>query len=200
MVQGNGNETDMALRRVKLDYMTKYKRTNKEETDQAVNPTSRRSFLNILWVVLGIAAIGEFTGVIIAFLRRGKSDVNSNKAAKIIDAGHADKFPVDSVTANIQGRFYLCRLDDGGFLALSSKCTHLGCTVPWNDKEKRFACPCHGSSFDITGSVITSPAPRPLDVYPVIIENNIVKVNTGTSIKRDKFNRDQLVYVKKEQV
>ena len=83
------------------------------------------------------------------------------------------------------------------FIALSSKCTHLGCTVPWVDKENKFACPCHGSSFDIKGSVISSPAVRPLDIYKVSIENNVVKVDTSKSIEREKFLRSQLVYAKK---
>ena len=59
------------------------------------------------------------------------------------------------------------RLDDGGLLALSCKCTHLGCTVPWVEKEKKFLCPCHASAFDITGNVINSPAARALDTFPV---------------------------------
>jgi cytochrome b6-f complex iron-sulfur subunit len=171
-----------------------------KKTTTPEDPAPRRSFLKILWIVLGIAAIGEFTGVIISFLRRGKSGGELEKATDIIDAGNVDKFLPDSVTANTQGRFYLCRMADGGFLALSSKCTHLGCTVPWDDKERKFACPCHGSSFDITGKVITSPAPRPLDIYPVYIENNIVKVDTGRSIKRDKFADGQVVYAKKGQI
>jgi len=161
------------------------------------NPPSRRSFLTIVWTVLGVAAVGELIVVIITFLRRGKSGKISGKAGDLIEAGNADSFPVNSVTANIQGRFYLCRMEDGGFLALSSRCTHLGCSVPWKENEKRFACPCHGSSFDMTGCVVTSPAPRPLDMYPVYIENNVVKVDAGKSTRRDKFLKDQLAYVKK---
>ncbi len=157
----------------------------------------RRSFLNIIWAGLGIVAIAEFASVIISYLSQGKAREKSGRSTVIIDAGHVDRFPVNSVTANIQGRFYLCRMEDGGFLALSSKCTHLGCTVPWVDKEKRFACPCHGSSFDITGNVISPPAPRPLDIYLVDIENNIVKVDISKGIKRERFLKKQLVYAKK---
>ena len=171
--------------------------SNRTKINQAADSPSRRSFLTVIWTVLGVAAVGEFVAVIITFLRRGKTGKISGKSGDIIEAGYADSFPVNSVTANIQGKFYLCRMEDGGFLALSSKCTHLGCTVPWQEKEKRFACPCHGSSFDMTGSVITSPAPRPLDMYPVRIENNVVKVDAGNSIKRDQFLKDQLAYAKK---
>ena len=173
-------------------------RSNREKIKQPAESSSRRSFLTIVWTVLGIAAVGELVAVIITFLKRGKAGKIAGKSVSIIEAGYADSYPVGSVTANIQGRFYLCRMEDGGFLALSSKCTHLGCTVPWEEKEKRFACPCHGSSFDITGSVITTPATRPLDMYPIHIENKLVKVNAGKSIRREKFLKDQLTYVKKE--
>ena len=175
----------------------------KAKTDESIqyqNSPSRRSFLKILWAGLGIVAACEFITVIISFLNRSKNEKKSGKSGNMLEAGHVDRFQLNSVTANIQGRFYLCRMDDGGFLALSSKCTHLGCTVPWDDKEKRFACPCHGSSFDIAGRVITSPAPRPLDFYPVYIENNIVIVDISESLKRDRFLQEQVVYDKKGQI
>jgi cytochrome b6-f complex iron-sulfur subunit len=192
MVQRRRNETGVVY--CGIESMTPSKRT---KTDQSVDSPSRRSFLTIVWTVLGIAAVGEFIAVIIAFLRRGKTGTISGEIENIVEAGYADSFPVGSVTANVRGRFYLCRMEDGGFLAVSSKCTHLGCTVPWSEKDKRFSCPCHGSSFDMTGSVITSPAARPLDRYPVHIENNVVKVDAGKRIRRDKFLKDQLAYLKK---
>lgn len=169
----------------------------KKQTDKTADSPSRRSFLTKLWIGLGIVAIAEFIAVVINFLSPGKSRNKTDKTGLIIEAGQVDKFPVNSVTANIQGRFYLCRMEDGGFLALSSECTHLGCTVPWDDKEKRFACPCHGSSFDIAGEVVSPPASRPLDIYTVNIENNIVKVDISKSIKREKLLSEQFVYAKK---
>jgi cytochrome b6-f complex iron-sulfur subunit len=158
---------------------------------------SRRSFLNKLWIGLGILALVELAGVILVYLRTLKTRAESGETDTIIEAGHIDRFPLDSVTAFVRGKFYLCRLEDGGFLAVSRKCTHLGCTVPWVDKEKKFSCPCHASAFDIRGEVISPPAPRALDIYRLTVENNIVKVDTGRQIKRGRFHSDQVVYAKK---
>lgn len=157
---------------------------------------SRRSFLNLIWLSLGFVALVEFITVAFAFLRPGKTKAPRERSDAIVTGGAIDRFIPNSVTAFVRGRFYLARLEDGGFLALSRKCTHLGCTVPWVADENKFICPCHGSSFDITGSVISPPAPRALDMYPVIIENDIVKVDTSKPIKRGEFSSEQVAHPK----
>ena len=203
MVQRIGNEVNMAVEIITpVNHMKKVidKMPNsdlKKEIKKTKEGTSRRSFFSILWIGLGIVAFIELIGVVTAFLLPRKKSVKAGDYATIIDAGPVDKFSKESVTAFIRGKFYLCRLEDGGFLAVSRKCTHLGCTVPWSDKDKKFVCPCHASAFDIKGEVISPPAPRALDVYHLYIENNIVKVDIGKRIKRSGFRTDQVVYVKK---
>jgi cytochrome b6-f complex iron-sulfur subunit len=54
-----------------------------------------------------------------------------------------------------------------GFYALSTVCTHLGCTPNWLEAEAKFKCPCHGSGFRQTGVNFEGPAPRPLERYRV---------------------------------
>jgi cytochrome b6-f complex iron-sulfur subunit len=168
--------------------------TEQPSSKAAVMEPSRRSFLSKLWIGLGLVALAEAVTVVFAFLRSNKSKPREADSHVMVTAGAVTAFEVNSVTAFVRGRFYLVRLEDGGFLALSSKCTHLGCTVPWVEKEMKFACPCHGSAFDITGAVIKPPAPRPLDIYPLSIENNVVKVDTSKPIKRHQFKVSQVIH------
>jgi glycine/D-amino acid oxidase-like deaminating enzyme/nitrite reductase/ring-hydroxylating ferredoxin subunit len=61
------------------------------------------------------------------------------------------------------GRTAAYRDDAGQLHAVSARCTHLGCTVRWNDAEKSWDCPCHGSRFGTDGSVLHGPAVHPLE-------------------------------------
>jgi cytochrome b6-f complex iron-sulfur subunit len=153
--------------------------------------TSRRNFLRWMWGGLAAVFAGEIVWIGASFLRprRGRP----GEASSLITAGPVDRFQPDTVTAFPEGRFYLARLKDGGFLAMDRTCTHLGCTVPWNADENCFRCPCHASSFDITGAVLAPPAPRPLDLYPVRIENGIVRVDTARPVRRTSFLAAQVV-------
>lgn len=54
------------------------------------------------------------------------------------------------------------RSRDGQLHAVSARCTHLGCTVAFNNAEETWDCPCHGSRFALDGSVLQGPATRPL--------------------------------------
>jgi cytochrome b6-f complex iron-sulfur subunit len=70
----------------------------------------------------------------------------------------------------------LIRLPDGDYEALSAKCTHLGCTVAFQQPEDIFYCNCHGSEFNIDGKVLKGPAPLPLSQYVVSISGNDIYV------------------------
>jgi len=161
-----------------------------QRTEESQVGSPRRLFLAKLWLGLGGVAVAEFLWVAIDFLRPRASLAAGESL--IIVAGPIDAFEPNTVTAFQQGKFYLSRLQDGGFLALSRECTHLGCTVPWIEEEGRFVCPCHSSSYDGTGEVLDPPAPRPLDYYPVRIENGIVKVDISRPLRRKTFDYTQV--------
>ena len=146
-----------------------------------------------MWLLLGGVALAEVVWVVSDFFKPRKRRASNGGADTVIVAGPVNRFEPGSVTAFPEGRFYLARLADGGFLALHRECTHLGCTVPWVAAEDRFVCPCHASSFDITGDVLSPPAPRPLDIFQVRIENAIVKVDIRRAVKRQSFSSSQVV-------
>jgi cytochrome b6-f complex iron-sulfur subunit len=161
---------------------------------EATGGASRRDYLITAWKALGLVAAAEFAAVLGAFLwPRAKGE--GEQRTVVIEAGPVAEFTPASVTAFPKGRFYLVRLADGGFLALSSKCPHLGCTVPWNEKTRTFPCPCHASVFDMNGNVQSPPAPRALDLFPVRIEAGVVKVDTRNRIQRQRFERSQVAYL-----
>jgi glycine/D-amino acid oxidase-like deaminating enzyme/nitrite reductase/ring-hydroxylating ferredoxin subunit len=58
------------------------------------------------------------------------------------------------------------RSQDGELRTVGAHCTHLGCLVAFNNAEKTWDCPCHGSRFGTDGSVIQGPAVRPLPRGP----------------------------------
>jgi Rieske Fe-S protein len=57
------------------------------------------------------------------------------------------------------------RDEDGEYHVVSAVCTHMGCRVEWNDGERSWDCPCHGSRFDLDGSVLDTPAVEDLKRY-----------------------------------
>jgi Rieske Fe-S protein len=161
---------------------------NHNETTK--NP-DRRQFLNRVWAFFGVVAAVEFSWLGLSFLNSRKERNRPVKTESIITVGTVEQFTPATVTAVPLGQFYLACLADGSFLAMSRTCTHLGCSVPWDEEKNQFVCPCHGSTFNMSGEVLTAPAPRPLDFYPVRIENGILKVDTSTPQKRERFKPEQ---------
>ncbi len=99
--------------------------------------------------------------------------------------------PGDAPYVNREGKFYVINNPDG-LLALYWKCPHLGCTVPWNQSEDHFHCPCHGSVYDRHGVRTAGPAPRPMDLMEVEVDSSQnVLVNTGKITERTAWTKSQ---------
>jgi len=113
---------------------------------------------------------------------------------QLIEAGSINSFQPNYVTPFRGEIFYLTRLEDGGFIALSLRCTHLSCSIEWEEEKKQFIYPYHSSAFANNGDVQNPPAPNALDYYPVIIENGLVKVDVGTKVERERYSKDQKAY------
>jgi len=176
----------------KKEVVTKQSEAKPQSTITDVE--SRRVFLQKLWKGLGVVASIEVVAVFFGFLFSGKKDDQTLKPKQLIEAGNVESFKENSVTVFRGGRFYLARLLDGGFMALSLRCTHLGCSINWEEDKNRFICPCHSSAFYINGEVQNPPAPSALDHFPILIENGIVKVDIGTKLSRTRFDKSQITY------
>lgn len=72
-----------------------------------------------------------------------------------------------------------------GFFAMSATCTHLGCMTRYEPLEGRIFCPCHGSQFDLEGTVKAGPAPRPLPRLTLTLEGGFLVVDTRKPAPQD---------------
>jgi len=69
-------------------------------------------------------------------------------------------------TSTSHGGFVIRKSDSPtDMIIFNSRCTHLGCTVNWQDDAQAFICPCHDGKFSKDGVVLAGPPPRPLDRY-----------------------------------
>ena len=83
---------------------------------------------------------------------------------KTVDRAVDDLVAGHGGLVNVGGKqLAVYRDDDGHTYELSPRCTHMGCTVDWNDTSRTWDCPCHGSRFAADGSVVHGPAAEPLE-------------------------------------
>lgn len=151
----------------------------------------RRDFLSLAWAIASLGVFGQAGAAIFKFLK--PRIIPGSFGTKVV-AGQVDEFQPGTISHVQEGRFYISRLEDGGFLALWHRCTHLGCTVPWQESEGQFHCPCHSSIFTPLGEVVSGPAPRPMDLFPVEIADDSIIVDTSRPIEREKFEPSQVTY------
>ena len=71
---------------------------------------------------------------------------------------------------------------DTRFIAITSRCAHLGCPVRWVDASERFICPCHGGVYDLLGRPVGGPPVRPLDRFYTRVVGQYVQVGPRFSV------------------
>jgi menaquinol-cytochrome c reductase iron-sulfur subunit len=143
---------------------------------------TRRRFFQ--WVIGGASALIGF-GLGLPLIGYVVSPALKKRAQEWVDVGAVDQVSAseprqfDHVTAIKDGwmesrsrkAVWAIKQADGSVTVYSPICPHLGCGYRWDDGDRKFKCPCHGSVYDINGQVLGGPAPRPLDHLPAKTEN-----------------------------
>lgn len=126
---------------------------------------SRRELLGYTWLIsLVVAAAAGLR----ASLRFAKPQPRAGEFGGMINMGPVTELPPPGGAPIHQpaGRFWLVSRDDG-VLALHKACTHLDCLCNWDEQNREFVCPCHGSRFAEDGACLVGPATRALDRFVV---------------------------------
>lgn len=148
-----------------------------EESPQAPEGpegVSRRNFLVTGWKVGGVLLIGAAGYTAYEALRPLATGATGGKIA----VGSTSSFGEGTSTYVPAGRLYVVNASRHLF-ALSQKCPHLGCKVPFCESSGRFECPCHGSVFDLAGEWIKGPAPHGMNQYALSLDGQTVIVDTS---------------------
>lgn len=161
------------------------------DTKGMVNNRSitRRRLLGYAWILAAAVVVGELIIGTFAFLWPRKKQ---GKGEKIFIAGKVNDFKVGEVISFRKEKAFVQKVE-GGFMAFSAVCPHLGCVVNWNEIQKSFECPCHGAKFSRNGEVLEGPPPRPLDLYKLKIVEGKIVIDTAGPIERKKFDPAQIV-------
>jgi len=146
----------------------------------------RRSFIS--WLTLGWLAFAGATGGFFTMLLRFFFPNVLFEPVQTFRAGVPEAYQIGEVDVRWKAKFgvWIVRNNDGIY-ALSTVCTHLGCTPNWLSSEKKFKCPCHGSGFRMSGINFEGPAPRPLERYRIILsEDGQIIVDKSIKYQQEK--------------
>jgi len=148
--------------------------------------TTRRSFIS--WMTLAWAA---FTASMLAAATATTRFMFPNvlfEPPPTFKAGFPNEIQVGQVDERFKQRFaiWLVR-DPNGIFALSTVCTHLGCTPNWLEGEQKFKCPCHGSGYYKDGINFEGPTPRPLERFAIsLADDGQILVDKSRKFQQEK--------------
>jgi cytochrome b6-f complex iron-sulfur subunit len=139
--------------------------------------TSRRDVLFRGWQVGGALLVAAAGWTVYESLR----PLTATKSGGTINLGPPSRYPDNSATYVPQGKLFVANTGSVVY-ALSQKCPHLGCRVPFCDSSGWFECPCHGSKYDLGGEWVEGPAPRGMDRFDLRLDGGNLVVDTSKVI------------------
>jgi cytochrome b6-f complex iron-sulfur subunit len=139
------------------------------------------SWIAVAWTTLTVSMLGMVLGTV-RFLF---PNVLSEPPSKV-KVGLPDQYEEGKVVDRFKDQNFWVVRYQGIIYALSTTCTHLGCTPNWLEREEKFKCPCHGSGFKITGVNFEGPAPRPLERWAISIgEDGQIVVDKSKKFQKE---------------
>lgn len=154
---------------------------------------TRRSFIS--WVTLAWTA---FTASMLAAATATTRFMFPNvlfEPPPTFKAGFPNEIQVGQVDERFKQRYavWLVRIafdpyaNATGIFALSTVCTHLGCTPNWLEAEQKFKCPCHGSGYYKDGVNFEGPTPRPLERFAIsLADDGQILVDKSRKFQQEK--------------
>lgn len=133
-----------------------------------------------LGVLTGAAFAIAGGGTVITTIRYMRPNVLFEPATKVT-IGTLAEVPMGTLLVLVQQKLYVAHTDRGIF-AMSSVCTHLGCMTRYDAEKNAISCPCHGSKFDAGGNVTAGPAPSPLARKEIVLEGDLLVVDTRKDV------------------
>lgn len=141
---------------------------NDSSNASAGDGNSRRNFLNIFLSGGFIAVAGSLLYPLFRFFTPPPQEEAVVSSVKL---GKVDDFPINS------GRIFrfgskpgiIIRDANGKFRAFTATCTHLDCIVQYDAVRENIWCACHNGRYDLNGTNISGPPPRPLTKFQVNI-------------------------------
>ena len=136
----------------------------------------RRGFIG--WLLGGgvVASVGSFLYPVAKFVN---PPAVPEAVVDEVGAGKAQDFKVNSGKIVKFGSkpVLLIRSGETEWKAFSAVCTHLNCTVQYKEESRVIWCACHNGTYDLNGSVVSGPPPKPLEEYVVRLRGEEVFVS-----------------------
>ena len=161
--------------------------------DKQDTQISRGKFISVLsvgWLAFVAGVCGFFT----ALGRMFFPNVSFEPPMEF-KIGYVDDFEVGKVDLRFKKEYNVWVVrDKESIYALSTVCTHLGCTPNWLEAEKKFKCPCHGSGFRSSGMHFEGPAPRPLERFRIFLAGDgqiVVDKNKKFNFEKGEWTRPE---------
>lgn len=137
--------------------------------------TGRRSLLSYL---LGGGAFASIASFLLPVLRYLTPPEVTQVATNEVSGGKvSDLKPNSGKIVKFGSKpALLVRTSETEWKAFSAVCTHLNCTVQYQDTTRQIWCACHNGTYDMSGRVVSGPPPRPLEEFTVLLRGEDIVI------------------------